>query len=426
MAGEPILKNNTYRNLFCLAAVLVLLIWRCPAFLVEPRFWAEEGKYYFESAYNNGFWHGIFAQHFGYFSLVPNAATAFSTLLPLDFAPLFTTYTAGVFQVLVCALVVFGKSPFWDTVPRKLLVACGMFLLAPGEVWLTTICTQYWLTIAVFLLLLEPVTNLESSRKWFYRGCLLTAGLTSVTACFMTPLYFLKAIRNREREVFVQACVLGGATLLQLVVLFSSLGSESHLNARFGGNDFSLAKLAMLQLVWPFVGHTFFESDAVVSLDEWFLGKGLYLDSMPRFSELVCVLCISGLVMLIAWHYRKDRERQLIAGAFLLTAVLSTLLSIRMASSPRYVFAPSVMLLVLFTGEHGLKQAMGMKICVSILLLVFMASSIGNFRRSAYYNTNWPKWKEEVAIWRTQPGYQLQIWPQFRSTRWTMELTRHE
>jgi len=426
LAGNLTLNITIYRKLFCLVAVIVLMIWRCPAFLVEPRFWAEEGKYYFESAYNNSFWHGMFAEHFGYFSFVPNAATAFATLFPLEVAPLFTTYTAGVFQLLVCSLIIFGNSPFWDTVPRKLLVACGMLLLAPGEVWLTTICTQYWLTIAVFLLLLEPAAHLELFRKWFYRACLLTAGITSVTACFMTPLYFIKAMRNREREVFVQACVLGGATLVQLVVLLSSLGSESHLNARFGGNDFSLAKLAMLQLVWPFIGHTFFESGIVISLDEWFLGKGFYLGSMPRFSELICALCICGLVMGIAWYYRKDRDRQLIIGAFLLTVVLSTVLSIRMASSPRYVFAPSVMLLVLFAGEFRLRQATAMKLCVSSLLLIFTVSGMSNFRRSVYYNTNWPKWKEEVEIWRTQPGYQLLIWPQFRSTRWTMELTRHE
>lgn len=420
------MNNSTYNRLFCLVVVLALMIWRCPAFLVEPRFWAEEGKYYFESAYNNGFWHGMFAQHFGYFSLVPNVATAFATLLPLENAPLFTTYTAAVFQLLVCSVVIFGKSPLWDTVPRKLLVACGMLLLAPGEVWLTTICTQYWLTIAAFLLLLEPAVTTGLLRKWLYRSSILICGLTSVTACFMTPLYYYKAIRNREREVLVQACILGGATLVQLSILFSSLGSESHLNARFGGNDFSLPKLAMLQLVWPFTGNTVFDSGAVIALDEWFVSKGLFLASMPRFSELVSALLISGLVTLLAWHYRKDRDRQLIVAAFLLTAVLSTVLSIRMASSPRYVFAPSVMLLVLFAAEFGLKQARAMKISVSVLLLVFMASGLREFRSGVYYNTYWPKWRDEVAIWRVQPGYRLQIWPQFRSTRWTMELTRHE
>lgn len=420
------MNNSTYNRLFCLVVVLALMIWRCPAFLVEPRFWAEEGKYYFESAYNNGFWHGMFAQHFGYFSLVPNVATAFATLLPLENAPLFTTYTAAVFQLLVCSVVIFGKSPLWDTVPRKLLVACGMLLLAPGEVWLTTICTQYWLTIAAFLLLLEPAVTTGLLRKWLYRSSILICGLTSVTACFMTPLYYYKAIRNREREVLVQACILGGATLVQLSILFSSLGSESHLNARFGGNDFSLPKLAMLQLVWPFTGNTVFDSGAVIALDEWFVSKGLFLASMPRFSELVSALLISGLVTLLAWHYRKDRDRQLIVAAFLLTAVLSTVLSIRMASSPRYVFAPSVMLLVLFAAEFGLEQARAMKISVSVLLLVFMASGLREFRSGVYYNTYWPKWRDEVAIWRVQPGYRLQIWPQFRSTRWTMELTRHE
>lgn len=420
------MNNSTYNRLFCLVVVLALMIWRCPAFLVEPRFWAEEGKYYFESAYNNGFWHGMFAQHFGYFSLVPNVATAFATLLPLENAPLFTTYTAAVFQLLVCSVVIFGKSPLWDTVPRKLLVACGMLLLAPGEVWLTTICTQYWLTIAAFLLLLEPAVTTGLLRKWLYRSSILICGSTSVTACFMTPLYYYKAIRNREREVLVQACILGGATLVQLAILFSSLGSESHLNARFGGNDFSLPKLAMLQLVWPFTGNTVFDSGAVIALDEWFVSKGLFLASMPRFSELVSALLISGLVTLLAWHYRKDRDRQLIVAAFLLTAVLSTVLSIRMASSPRYVFAPSVMLLVLFAAEFGLEQARAMKISVSVLLLVFMASGLREFRSGVYYNTYWPKWRDEVAIWRVQPGYRLQIWPQFRSTRWTMELTRHE
>ena len=409
-------------KLMCLVAVILLIVWRCPAFLVEPRFWAEEGKYYFATAYNTGFWHGMFAQHFGYFSFVPNAATAIATLFPLELAPLFTTYTAGVFQLLACSLVIFGKSPFWDTVPRKLLVAGGILLLSPGEVWLTTICTQYWLSIAAFLLLLEPVTPAGSLRRWCYRSCLLTAGLTSVTSCFLTPLYLLKAVRNRERELFVQVSILGAATLLQLGVLLLSLGNESHLNARFGGNDFSLVKLTLLQVVWPFIGRPVFDSGVVISLDEWFFEKGLYLSAMPRFSEVLCTIGILGFVMVLAWYYRKERERQLIAGAFLLTVVLSTLLSIRMASSPRYVFAPSVMLLVLFVGELDLQMAMVRKMCAVALLAVFIVSGMANFRRGVYYNTYWPQWTEEVAVWRAQPGYELQIWPQFRNAHWTMEL----
>lgn len=420
------MSNRYYSRLACLGVVMALMIWRCPTFLVEPRFWAEEGKYYFASAYNNGFWHGLFAEHFGYFSFVPNVASALATFLPLEFAPLFTTYTAVVFQLLVCALVVFGNSPFWNTVPRKLLVACGILLLAPGEVWLTTICTQYWLSIAAFLLLLEPDANLGSTRRWCYRICLLIAGLTSVTSCFLVPFYLLKAIRSKGRETIVQASILAFAALLQIGVLLSALGSESHLNARFGGNDFSLVKLTLLQVVWPFVGRTVFESANVLSLDEWFIVRGLYLEAMPRVSELVSAIGIIGFVMLLVWHYRKDRDHQMIISAFLLTTVLSTLLSIRMASSPRYVFAPSVMLLVLFSGELDLHCSMIRKMCAVVLLSVFIVSSGANFRRGVYYNTYWPKWREEVALWRAQPGYELQIWPQFRSAHWTMELTRYE
>lgn len=421
-----------FRPMICLLSVIALTVWRRPELLVEPRFWAEEGKYYFAYAFNHGFWSGLLAEHFGYFSLVPNIATAFATLVPLEVAPLVSTYFAFFFQVAACSVVAFGTASFWDTLPKKLLTACGILLLSPGETWLTTICTQYWLCCATFFLLLEPTAALSPLRKWGGRSLLATAGLTGPTSCFLTPFFMVKAYRSKEREDLLHLAILTAAAVLQVVTLFSSLGNDPHLNARFGGNDFSLHRLVMLQFVSPFLGQNLLQKGPSALIDEWFFFKsssmfGPSAASWPPVMEVLAGTLLVGYFLYLAWKGRTNRDRQLMFGAFLLVVTLSTVLSIRMASSPRYTFAPSVMLMVILVSEFWWPAGARRQRLVPLLLVgTFCTVKLVEFRSTVYYSPLLPKWREEVMIWRSDSAYRPQIWPQpqFRSTSWEIELHR--
>lgn len=78
-------------NIAILIIAIALIILRHFDFFINPRFWAEEGSVYFLNAYIHGFsslWFG----HQGYFSIIPNISTYLATLVPLEYAPIVTTW----------------------------------------------------------------------------------------------------------------------------------------------------------------------------------------------------------------------------------------------------------------------------------------------------------------------------------------------
>ena len=39
-----------------------------------------------------------------------------------------------------------------------------------------------------------------------------------------------------------------------------------------------------------------------------------------------------------------------------------------------------------------------------------------------FYSDKWPKWKDEVKLWRQNNDYPLRIWPQSDHAKWEMRL----
>jgi hypothetical protein len=184
-----------------------------------------------------------------------------------------------------------------------------------------------------------------------------------------------------------------------------------------------------MHFVWPFTGREIFQSDILSSIDRWFVGMassqfGAASLAWPRLTETLLILVLASWFLLLLWRNRKDRLRHLIVLSFVVVTVLSTLLSLKMASAPRYAFAPSVMLVVLALGDVG-AGAVGWrrKLPALAFLLVLVVFGFSEYRTSSLLsNIYWPVWREEVRIWRQYPWYRIAIWPQFRSSNWSIEL----
>lgn len=415
-------KYAAWGTLFLVALLIVV---RRPDFFLEPRFWAEEGKYYFADAWNFGFWRGLFLQHFGYYAVVPSVSTSLATLFPLEYAPLLTTCCAAVFQLLVSSLVIFGTGPYWDTWPKKLLIAGGIQLINAPEVWLTTICIQYWMCIATFFILLEPSDGSEPWR-WFRRGMLVIAGLSSVLSLFLAPLFLLKGMRDRTKESRIHMVILFAAGLLQSAIfIFALKGGDSHVASRFGQNEFNLVKVLYLHLLEPFSGGQLYDWRPVVALDEWYIARSGGGDAgVLRLSQMILLTAMTACTLAIFIRDLRKPERMVLPMAFLLVAVLSTLLSLKMSSSPRYAFAPSAMLLVVYINEGISAVGRRWRICGAAVLLLTVVGMATEFRTRFIGGPGWPSWREEVMLWRMGQTQSLLIWPQFRSASWDVEL-RH-
>lgn len=396
------INNKCLLSIILLLVVIGIIIARRPELLTSPRFWAEEGEVYFSAAYHSGFWRALFLQHLGYYDIVPNVATALATRISLEHAPFITTYIAFIFQALVSSVVIFGDSPFWDTWPKKLLIACGVQLITPFELWLTTISLHFWLCIATFFILLEnPYSSL--TRRYFHRGILVIAGLSSVLSIFLTPCFILKAWRDGFRESWFQAGILASTGAIQVCALVNYLLIGESLGNRLGGNQFSLPLAISYHTYLPFY-------DPLIT--------GLFPEVI-----LVSIFICNGIFFLYLFiNCLRDSKYLIIFLSFLLVASLSTVLSLDMASGPRYAFAPSFMLLVILVSE-AFKEQTTLSRCLAIVCVIITSlSCFTGFRSRIYYSTEYPRWREEVNSWRVDSGRPLIIWPVDKGKTWRINL----
>ncbi len=88
-------------------AGFVLLMWlRAPSLLVHPRFWAEEGTYWFQYASTHSLMQDLFFLFppSGYLNLMANIggvlSSATARFLKIEYAPLATTIAAFLVQGL--------------------------------------------------------------------------------------------------------------------------------------------------------------------------------------------------------------------------------------------------------------------------------------------------------------------------------------
>ena len=144
-------------------------------------------------------------------------------MVPLEWAPAFTTLGALAIQLIPYAFILFGRL----TLARRLgdkIALCAILLLAPlsNEVWLTTSNSQFYLSMGTALLLFEH-TRRGTTRELWKRVYLATAGLTSVTSCILAPAYLLKGWLRRERTTLMRGVLLSVCVAVQLGVLVCTI-----------------------------------------------------------------------------------------------------------------------------------------------------------------------------------------------------------
>jgi len=404
--------NRKYINGISILIIAGIIILRAPALFLEPRFWAEEGATYFSFAYSHP-WHQtlLFVPAFGYYSLFVNLSVLLATLVPLPYAPLVTTCLSLLAQITPFIVIWWYSSPFWETPAKKVLLSLVIvFSTSTGEIWLNTINIHFHFPVTAFLLLLTDMENTPRLQKWLARIILIFAGLTGTVACFLTPVFLVKAYQERKREYTVQAAIMVLCSLIQFTVfLMLLIGGQliNRLNMRTGLHFFMFLKNYLINnLLRPVFG----------------------IYTIPRY---ILLYLIVPMILCFAWLFSdclKDKKKVWIIGAFLLTSGLSTVFSNQMMGGLRYAYAPGVMLLVLISSYIRKEDIFKNRKSLIAAILMFLSISVGvieyKARMADFINASWPQWPEEVAIWEKNPDYPLRIWPQWEEYRGEMTLER--
>ncbi|WP_223923886.1 hypothetical protein [Geobacter sp. AOG2] len=413
-------------------AVFAATIFRKPQLLYHPRFYAEEGSIFFQFAFNNSFLHYLLTPHFGYYALYNVISTSLAALFPLEISPLITTYEALILQLSVSLYVVWSDISLFNTHFKRYLIAISFPLLCPGQIWLTTVGIQYWLCILTVIILLDkyPTENDRISKTEL--SLLALAGLTGILSCIMTPLFIIKAVETKSKKYMTYAYCLTSCSILQIsVFVYTLLHNANELTERFISVDETYVKIIKQTTLLTsklLASDNTLNYDFVDKIDKMTMHLMITLWNMPVLEKYVAVYFLTGFVMLLIILpllviHRNNTDMLFIIFSAITVYTISVKLSINGVGGPRYIFAPSAMIMIFLVSAYGNKGANSIFNCLILMLIsLIMVNNCINYIPSMdkYYNDEWPRWEEEVGIWRRDGNHQLKIWP----PPWQMSLKR--
>lgn len=394
------------RVLLLLLAALCLA-GRDPALLTAPRFWAEEMTVYFAATLEGGGALDVLTQaHLGYYSFIANLAGWLAAQLPLERAPYGTLAVAGVIQLVPFAIVIFGRSPLFATTGRKLLAGAVLLVFgAAGELFLNAVNSQAHLAVSVALIYLELTRTPAPGWRAALTGIAALAAVSSPQACFMTPAFWLRWWRRRERADLWVATVLTGGCLLQAAVVLT--GGAGQRGTRF----------------------TFSED-----VGEWLQGIIEAVMRYPvfgRFSDnhgwMVLLIVVAGSLAFAAFQIRvlrqgPRRDWLLLAWG---VSLLSILTSLGMSGGDRYMMVGTILLglLLMAAAFDPDEPPVWRRLAGGLLAAGLLLQAVDWQPRVAGFNDpDWSTWAAEVRDWRSGATDRVRAHPQWPGVDWSITL----
>jgi len=414
-------RAATLVNLALTLAIMLFVIWRMPEFLVEPRFWAEEGSNYFAFAYSHSWLENLLYPQFGYYTLYNSLATSLAASFPLHYSAYVTTYLALSVQVAVSAAAIWWRIPVLDSLFKRIVVAFAIQFLAYARIWATTIGVQYWLCVLSVLILLSETGTERSFQRNLRRGLLVLNGLTGILSCCLIPAFILAWRGNRCRETLNRALILAGCLVVQTGVYVSAVvQSDPGLSSRLLCTNLPamLARFFHFQFVIPFFGHVVWNSAlarqleaGIVGLLQPFTGNSIYSYKYSILQQLSGFAVFAFLVVAV-FKTGKRIETRIMVMAFASIAFVANLFSVNTSGGPRYTFAPSIIVMIFLVSITGWQEA-GPFLRRTALALVLIAVVMCDYRATMVFafSPSWPALRQELAMWQANPSHEIRLWP---------------
>jgi hypothetical protein len=408
-------RTEAARVLLNVALVLIfalLVVARNPNVFILGRFWAEEGRDYFATAWEAGHaWlPGLTFVLGGYIDLAASVpATIAAHWVPLEDAPYLTSAFGLAAQLFPPLILLSSGDQGWRNRPVVLIAALLLILIPPlkQEVWLNTIASQYHFALGCALALALPPGGRISAAL---RGFVLVIGPLAGPACvILAPLFGVRALRDKDRWRWREFALIGAASLIQLTVM--ALHREPRRDFATGPVILSYTMLDQF-LVLPFFGISFARNVSSALLDAWEAGRVFW----P--AVFVAPICS---VVLVAATLRGRRDNA--AFWFAITGLWLALVSflgaltigrpqdlILVVFGTRYAYTPQVLisLALLRIGTTASRNMRWLPLLLAGWLIVVGAIE---YRHPDGAATSGPSWASQVALWRHDPSTTMQLWP---------------
>jgi hypothetical protein len=239
------------------AAAFLIIVSRRPDAILNPQFWAEDGRVWYAMAYNNGALSSLLVAESSYYQTISRLVAGFAQLFSLGDAPLIFNLFAVACKIAIVYFLL--SSRFADLIPAfsiRLLLAF-IYLALPNsyEVNANLSNAQWHLALLSFFILIA-----KPGEKIFWKAfdilILLLSALSGPFCLFLFPIGLFYWWRTRQKWtlylVFILffGCLLQGLSILTIervtkvplgadFNLFSNIvGGQIFFSSIFGGRTF--------------------------------------------------------------------------------------------------------------------------------------------------------------------------------------------
>lgn len=376
-----------------IAAAAIMFIRKSDA-LLNPQFWAEDGKIFFADNFNHGFT-AIFHPYSGYIHLLPRLVAWISGLItPYQYAPHFYNFATLVLMLASLACYFSRRLPF--SVLQKSLLVLAVVLVAQytSEVYLNITNLQW--CIAPLLLLTafkSPPDARFGSVKWQWTVDILTLVLIGFTGPFIVlvlPFYIVMTIVNRTRYSVIMAAVAGTVAAIQAILIATQPGMPVK----------GIDPIYPLSWVLPqVIGQRVFK--------EWVL-FGFHNDYLPPL--LLCSL-LAGvwiLVLVIALRHKPLRWPLLFILAFhgltLGTGIYrckTFLITLILPTIGRYFYLPLLMLAWIMIILLGSSTRWHRRLAMVVLACMLTTTLQTYFNARPWPDLHWRSYADQIQLGKT-------------------------
>jgi len=403
---------NKHFKIILFLIILVIIFYRSPHILLNGRFIAEEGSYWFRNSYIFGSLAGLTQINWAssYFHLWPNIASVFATFVPLEYSPLVTVYFALIVKLYLFLFIIFGQSNFIISNIDRFFLTFIVLLSPPmvAEVWLNTLVSQVYFTIiCIFILFQKNVANAPFNKLSPF--VLLLSSLSSLLPCFLTPFFLTKLIKDKNKFNLYNFVSIFVGSILQFFIF-----SYSYLqNLANGANTQSERFILTLEKLV-----NYFYNVPVKALFGRNLTQFLYFNFYESLSILVIllilILLISSILFFIFKSIKKDKIFLILFSLFIIYSLLALYGSKVEQVQGRFALLPGVLLLLsiyrIFQISNGSLKSLSI-----VLISLSLVTGAYEFKKNNKYPQllmclGCPDWKEEVDKWRMDKSYRLKTW----------------
>mgnify|MGYP001626234650 CR=1 FL=1 len=260
--NKNILQISTREYIIYLIVFIFLIVLRRPEAIFHPEFWAEDGVFWYQQAYNIGF-SSIFTPENGYLQSISRLVALISQPFPISFAPAIFAISALVIQAAPIAILLSKR--FDDIIKSKYarIIICLIYVIVPNsfEPNINLTNAQWHLSLVLFLLIVSD----SCKTSIIEYATIIVSSLSGPFSILMSPIIVFEAYSKYRKRSIIKYVIALSCSFIQLLFLIVSM-AKTRSTENLGASIKGFATIFVNNI---FIGGTFgrLEKPFVLTID---------------------------------------------------------------------------------------------------------------------------------------------------------------